>query len=161
MMKDSSLSAHGKHPIPFWLRLLQALGLGLLATGAGCAAGAVILGLIGALSEGVQMLRAIPAFVLYGVIFGPVLAWPVTLIVLPVGWLFCPPLRRRMALLVVGPVAGAVTLYLRLVNETELGGVAWAMIAAGTVGGLVAAVVFAAFVPRVASAANEQRPQSP
>lgn len=157
MMKDSPLSAHGKHPIPFWRRLLLALGIGLLATVAGCAAGAVALGLIGALSEGVQMLRAIPAFVIYGMIFGPVLAWPVTLVVLPAGWLFFPPLRRRLALLVIGPLAGTLTLYLRLVNETELGGVAWAMIAAGTVGGLVAAAVFAAFDPRVAAAANEQR----
>jgi hypothetical protein len=137
--------------------LLLALAIGLLATVAGSAAGAVILGLIGALSEGVQMLRAIPALVLYGVILGPVLAWPVTLVVLPVGWLLFPPLRRRFALLVVGPLAGTVTFYLRLVNETELGGVAWAMIAAGTVGSLVAAAIFAAFVPRVAAAANEPR----
>ncbi|HRI83060.1 MAG TPA: hypothetical protein PLF88_11525 [Opitutaceae bacterium] len=139
-------------------RFLVALGIGVLATIAGSAAGAVVLGLIGAVAEGVQMLRAIPAFVLYGVIFGPVLAWPVTLVVLPAGWLFFPARHRRRALLGVGPLAGALTLYFRLVNETELGGVAWAMIAAGTVGGLVAAAVFVAFPRPDAPLANEQRP---
>lgn len=158
MMTQCVSSSNALRPVPFWLRLLQALGIGLLATGAGCAAGAVALGLIGALYEGLQMLRAIPAFVLYGVIFGPVLAWPVTLVVLPAGWLFLPPLRRRWALLVVGPLAGTVTLYLRLVNETELGGVAWAMIAAGTVGGLVAGIVFGAFVPRPGAEAGVPPP---
>lgn len=141
-------SVDATRPVPFWRRLLAALGIGLLATVAGCAAGAVALGLIGAAYEGWHVLRGIPAFVFYGVIFGPVLAWPVTLVVLPAGWLFFPPLRRRWGLLVAGPLAGTATLYLRLVNETELGGAAWAMIAAGTVGGLAAAAVFAAFVPR-------------
>ncbi|MCW5548981.1 MAG: hypothetical protein KIT44_08465, partial [Opitutaceae bacterium] len=95
---------------------------------------------------------------LSGVIFGPVLAWPVTLVVLPAGWLFFPPLRRRLALLVAGPLAGTAALYLRLMNETELGGVAWAMIAAGAVGGLAAAAIFAAFPRPDTSVASEHRP---
>lgn len=128
-----------------WRRLLAALGIGVLATFAGSGVGAVTLGLFGAVHEGAHTLRIIPAFVLYGMFFGPVLAWPVTLGVLPAIWLTCPPRFRRAALLVAGPLTGALAVYARLAAETDLGAVSWAMVSAATAGGLAAGVVFAVF----------------
>lgn len=142
-------------PMPFWRRLLTALGIGLLATPAGSAAGAVLLGVVGAAYEGWHVLRGIPAFVLYGVILGPVLAWPVTLVVLPAVWLFFPLRHRRHALLLAGPLAGAAVLSERVVLHDGLGTLSGVMMAAGTLGGLVAGLVFGAFLPRrVPSAAS-------
>lgn len=46
-----------------WRRLAFALGIGLVATVAGSAAGAVVLGVVGAVAHGPQALRATPAFV--------------------------------------------------------------------------------------------------
>jgi|GEM_PF-4639334 len=149
MTAPLSPSADGKRPVPLWLRVLAALGIGLLATPVGSAAGAILLGLIGAVYEGWYMLRGIPAFVFYGMFFGPVLAWPVTLVVLPGLWLFFPLRRRRRALLLAGPLAGAAILTERVVNEAGLGTLSWAMVAAGAAGGLAAGAVFAAFVPSV------------
>jgi len=153
MTASSAPSADMTRPVPFWRRLPAALGIGLLATPAGAAAGAVLLGLAGAGYEGWHMLRGLPAFVFYGVIFGPVLAWPVTLVVLPAVWLFSPLRHRRRALWLAGPLAGAAVLTERVVNETGLGTLSGVMIAAGTVGGLAAGAVFRAFVPRLVAAA--------
>ncbi len=149
--------ADATRPVPFWRRLPAALGVGLLATVTGAAAGAILLGVVGAVYEGWHVLRGIPAFVFYGVIFGPVLAWPVTLVVLPAVWLFFPIRHRRHALLLAGPLAGAAVLTERVVNETGLGTLSGVMVAAGTVGGLAAGAVFRAFVPRLVSSA----PSSP
>lgn len=142
-------SADATRPVPFWRRLLAALGLGLLATVAGSAVGAMLVGLLGAVYEGWHVLRGLPAFVFYGVIFGPVLAWPVTLVVLPAVWLFVPLRHRRYALWLAGPLAGAAALSERVVTHDGLGTLSWVMVAAGTLGGLVAGAVFGAFVPRV------------
>ena len=138
---------------PFWRRLLRALGIGLMATFAGAAAGAVLLALFGAAVEGWSAWRSIPPFLFYGVIFGPVLAWPVTLVVLPAVWVVVPRRFRRVALLVIGPLAGAAVIVERMVNEvgTGTGALDTAMVLAGTAGGLAAGVLFAAFVPRAMS----------
>lgn len=141
MTADPARSFDATCPVPFWRRLLAALGIGLLATPVGSAAGAFLLGLIGVLHEGWHVLRGVPAFVFYGVIFGPVLAWPVTLVVLPMGRMFFPLRHRRLWLLLTGPLAGALVLTERTVNETGASSLSWVMVAAGA--------VFRAFVPRV------------
>lgn len=138
-------STRSPRTVPFWRRLLAALGIGLLATPAGSAAGALLLGLAGAWLEGWYVLRGIPAFVFYGILFGPVLAWPVTLVVLPCVWFYFPLRHRRPALLIAGPLVGAGVLAERVVTEAGPGKLSWAMVAAGTVGGLVAGIVFVAF----------------
>lgn len=158
------MTAHPAHfadatsPVPFWRRLPAALGIGLLATPAGSAAGAVLLSVLGAVFEGGHVLRGMPAFVFYGVIFGPVLAWPVTLVVLPAIWLFFPLRHRRHALWLAGPLAGAAVLCERVVTHEGLGTLSWVMVAAGTLGGLVAGIMFAAFVPRLRGEAGAAPP---
>lgn len=147
-MNTDPLPASEKPPVPRWRRLLLALGIGLLATPVGSAAGAILLGLIGAAFEGWHVLRGLPAFAFYGIIFGPVLAWPVTLVVLPGVWLICPHRHRRRALLIAGPLAGAAVLAARVLTETGLGTLSWVMVAAGAAGGLAAGAVFRAFVAR-------------
>lgn len=158
MTNPPTSSAVATRPLPFWRRLLVALGLGLLATVAGSAAGAILLGVVGAVVEGWHVLRGIPALVFYGVIFGPVLAWPVTLVVLPAVWLFVPLRYRRYALWLAGPLAGAAVLSERVVTHEGLGTLSWVMVACGTLGGLVAGIMFAAFVPRVRGEAGAAPP---
>ena len=140
-------------PAPFWRRLLASLGIGLLATVAGSAVGAMLVGLLGAISEGWHVLRGLLALVFYGAIFGPVLAWPVTLVLLPAVWLFIPLRHRRYALLLAGSLAGAAVLSERVLTEAGLGNLSGVMVMAGAVGGLAAGVVFRAFVPRLAPSA--------
>lgn len=65
-------------------------------------------------------------------ILGPVLAWPVTLIVLPAA----------------GAVAGALSVLVQVTAEAGLGPLGWTMLTAGAVGGLAAGGVFVAFVPK-------------
>jgi hypothetical protein len=148
MTARPAASAEAMRPVPFWRRLLMALGIGLLATVAGSAAGAILLAVLGAVYEGWHVLRGMPAFVFYGVIFGPVLAWPVTLVVLPGIWLFVPLRHRRRGLWLAGLLAGAAVLTERVLTEAGLGTLSWVMVACGTLGGLVAGLVFGAFVPR-------------
>lgn len=133
---------------PLWRRLALALGIGLVATVAGSAAGAVVLGLGVAVGEGPQALRATPAFVVYGVILGPVLAWPATLLALPALWLLAPVRRRRPLLPAAGAVAGALSVLVQVTAEAGLDSLGWTMLTAGAVGGLSAGGVFAAFVPK-------------
>ncbi len=151
----SSVSAT-RGPVSGWMRVLSALGIGVLAMLVGSAAGALTLGLIGILFEGAKMLRVIPAFVFYGVLFGPVLAWPATLVMLPAIWLYYPLRHRRVALLVGGALTGTATLIGRVLLEAGLGPLGWTMVAAGTVGGLAAGAVFGAFVPRSGSGTRER-----
>lgn len=150
MSSVSGHSGNGVKKTPFGRRLLAALGIGLLATLIGSAAGAIFLALFGAAVEGWNALRAIPPFLFYGIMFGPVLAWPVSLVVLPAGWLFFPQRYRRVALLLVGPLAGAAVIIERLVNEVGLGSsmLNLSMVLAGTAGGLAAGITFVFFTPQ-------------
>ncbi len=138
-------------------RLAAALGIGMVATVAGSGAGALTLGLLGVLYEGPALLRAVPAVLLYGLILGPVFAWPVTLVVLPAVRLFAPPRFLRSALPAGGILAGAGTLLARVAEDPGLGRMGWTMVAAGAVGGLVAGLVFVAFLPRPAPDAPPAR----
>ncbi len=136
---------------PFWHRPAAALAIGLLATVAGSAAGAVTIGLGSALTDGPQALRATPGFVVYGVILGPVLAWPATLVALPAAFLLVPRRFLRPVLLAGGAVAGGLSVLVQVTAEAGLDPLGWTMLAAGAVGGLAAGAVFAAFVPRPAA----------
>ncbi len=132
-------------------RVLAAMGIGVLATVAGCLTGAMMLILIGVFYHGLGLVEAAPGFAVYGVILGWLFAWPTTLLVLPAVWLFLPDRKRlikRVVLLSGGMLTGGFTLVWMLVRETGSDVLNWSMVAAGVTGGLAAGVVFALFVPR-------------
>ncbi|GAB1487925.1 MAG TPA: hypothetical protein VGD88_12665 [Opitutaceae bacterium] len=135
--------------------LLTGIGIGLLATLVGGAAGGLWLALATAWFEGAAALRAAPAFAFYGLFFGGMIAWPASLVVLPALWWVWPErlnvVKRRM-LLLLGSLAGGLTLAIQVLADPGPDGdvVGWAMIGAGVVGGAAAGLTFALFVPRPA-----------
>jgi hypothetical protein len=129
-------------------RVLVALGIGLLATVTGSAAGGGWFALMGMALDGFHGLMASPGIVLIGLVFGPLYAAPVTLVALPLVWVLFPRRWERtkgMVLLLVGPLVGAVHLWRVLPRSGEIGVMGWVLLGAGTVGGLAAGLTFRAF----------------
>jgi len=130
-------------------RGLCALGIGLLATVAGSAAGGAWFALMGMALDGVHGVMATPGIVMIGLIFGPLYAAPVTLAALPALWVFFPRRwehRKGTAFLLIGPLVGAGHLCNVLPRSDEVGVMGWVLLGAGTAGGLAAGLTFRAFV---------------
>lgn len=130
------------------LRVLRALGIGLLATVVASAAGGAWFALMAILLDRAAGVLAAPGIVAWGLVLGPIWALPVTLGWLPllrVGW----PARwrgyRGRVLLAAGPVAGALHMARLVEGDHATGVMSWVLVGAATAGGLAAGLVFRSF----------------
>lgn len=149
VMASSSIRAS---PIRLWaIRIAAALSTGVLATPlAGAIGGAVLYLALLQTQPGATVLLLL-TFVFYGAIFGALLAWPVTLLCLPVCTVLLHARRSlsRWLLPLIGLLAGAM----RFIGEFPdmLDPVAYdgvpdarhAMVVSGAAGGLLAGFLFA------------------
>ncbi len=138
-------------------RGLKALGIGLIATFAGSAAGGTWFALMAIALDGSAGTLAAPGIVLWGLVFGPMWAIPITMGVLPLLSVFWPSRWVRFrgrVLLSAGPVTAALYMARLLDRGEALGVMSWVLLGAATAGGLAAGLVFRAFEPRNAGPAS-------
>ena len=150
-----------------WLpRIASVLATALLATPlAGAVGGAILFGALWMAQPGDATSVLLLGFVFYGALFGSMLAWQVTLLILPVLALAVHVWRPRLRWLL--PLAGLVSGALRFKDEVPgvfhdswAGGpnLGQAMLLAGAAGGLIAGLLLAVFPHRLAPRAFKPRP---
>lgn len=126
------------------LLLLKAAFLGAAATLIASLAGALVLSLFTIFSQGADYIRILLPALFYSLFIGPVLAWPATLVVLPLIWLLMPDqlAGRRVYLLVAGALSGTASIYWQSDVLADFSYIDASFLAAGFVGGATAGLLF-------------------
>ena len=124
--------------------LLKALFLGIIALFLASMVGALVLSLFTIYAQGADYVGIVFPALFYGLLMGPVIAWPVTLFVLPVAWLVMGDHlpAKVIWLTLIGAVAGAACIYLLVGADPEPTYIDMAALAAGFFGGAASGTLF-------------------